>query len=222
MSKSKIYYLYPEAYSSCTHWESLIRQRGIFVNIHRETTTWICLNKQKFNLLLRITLSASVWPEGKIYSLKLMHPVNPTSGWRSWFATAGNGMIAGPPAPSPHCLWASFKEVDHSGFMVAHKTLKDNKTGPFKTSALTQKKKVQCLYAVFFREPEPCNLLPLCQQTRVSNPSQPEGKSKGSTAGLAFLSPLCRTGWTVAGHTGKTSSSCQGAGLLCPTGWWQG
>lgn len=121
--------------------------------------------------------------------------------------------FAGSPAPSSCCLRASFKEIGHSGFMVAHKTLKDNKTCSFKTSALTQKKRGQCLYAVFFREPEPCNLLPLCQQIRVSNPCKPEGKSRGSPAGLAFLSPLCRA---AAGHTGTTSSSCQGLAYCVP------
>lgn len=193
-------------------------KRGIYE--HPQRSLNMTLFKQtEINLLLRITLSACIWPEGKICSLKLMHLVNPISDWHIWLATLLGRAWLQVPCIISTLSWVSFKEIDHSGFLVAHKTLKDNKACPFKTSALTKKKDGVCMRCS--SEPEPCNLLPLCQQTRVSNPSKPEGKSKSSTAGLAFLSPLCRTGWRVAGHTGKTSSSCQGAGLLCPSGWWQ-
>lgn len=126
---------------------------GVFPCIHREAITWHCLNKQKFNLLLRIKLSACVWPEGKIHNLKVMHPANPISSWHSAPATLlemaqlqvpahhpPNGLL---PLPNivQHHLWDSFEELDYSGIMVAHKTLKENKTCLSKTSALTQKKK---------------------------------------------------------------------------------
>lgn len=81
--KSKIYSLHSGVYSSYTHRGSLICQRGIFASTHREALTW----QTEINLPLRITLSACVWPEGRLYSLKLMHPVNSTSGWHSWLAS---------------------------------------------------------------------------------------------------------------------------------------
>lgn len=101
MWKSKIYSLHSGVYSSCTHWGSSICQRGIFASIHREALTW----QTEINLPLRITLSACVWPEGRLSSLKLMQPVNSTSGWHSWLASLLEMAWLQVPLHHPHIVF---------------------------------------------------------------------------------------------------------------------
>jgi len=61
-------------------------QMWLYTCIQREAMRWHCLNKQKLSCLLRIVLPACVWPESKIYNLKLMHPANPISNQHSALA----------------------------------------------------------------------------------------------------------------------------------------
>lgn len=87
MSKSKNTFLVPDSLF-------LLHPLGKFdlpkrdICEHPQRSLNMTLFKQtEINLLLRTTLSAYIWPEGKIYSLKLMHLINPISGWNIWLAT---------------------------------------------------------------------------------------------------------------------------------------